>query len=345
MMKKSIKCGLLFAVVIVLYSSCKKDPRPPLDGYLPCVDENFIPPPPGLIQTTYQEGAQYTLPVFNPNNPNEFAYQHFENDVYQLRRHNIQTGADVLLVNDVDLISKPSWSSSDWIAFDSYPLYRIRAIHARNETMVQISNEIYGLYPLWMPDGDELMYQYSPVLGIPYYLIKIDFDEGVVSEVPADTLFNGPHQAMSIASNAPLIAGKFETIGDYFLGYSSTELDALNLDHVVIPNIHVLINIFSTCIAPDGSAIYFTTYLNNPDDGLFKVDVASGTLEKVLGHCRFEQITDIDCSPDGNHLIMVRQHERFGYHENGQPDGKIYQQSRIYLLNLNTGEEELIEIE
>lgn len=331
--------------LIVLSSSCKKDPPPPREaGYLPCVNGEFIPAPPGLIHMTYQDGAQHTLPMFNPNDPNEFVYQHFENGGYQLRRHNIQTCENVLLMDNVNLISKPSWSRTDWIAFDSYPLYRIRAIHARDLTSVQVSDEIYGLYPMWAPNGDELLYQYSPVLGIPYYLIRIGFDEGVVSELPADTLFNGPHRAMSVASNAPFITGKFETIGDYFLGYASTELGPLNLNSVDIPNIHLLINIFSTCVTPDGSAIYFTTYLNNSDDGLFKVDVASGTIVKVLEHCRFGQITDIDCSPDGNYLIMVRQHERFGYGEDGQPNGNIYQQSRIYLLNLQTGVETLIKI-
>lgn len=330
-------------IIVIVCMSCKKDPLPLREGYLPCENGNFIPTPVD-IPITYLEGAQHTLPAFNPNDANEFAYQHFENGIYQLRRHNIQTGENVLLMDNVNLISKPSWSSTDWIAFDSYPLYRIRAIHARNETIAQVSDEIYGLYPLWMPSGEEIMYQYSPVLANPFYLIRKGLNNGQVLAAPADTLFFGWHSRMAVAKNAPIIAGRFEDGGISQLAVGNAQNELFQPEVPVELNKHILYSISSVSVAPDGNTLYFSTYLNNPDDGLFKVDVASGTLDKVLGHCRREQITDTDCSPDGNQLIMVRQHERFGYHENGQPDGKIYQQSRIYLLNLQTGEEQLIEL-
>jgi len=338
-----MKKHICLLIIIIVCMSCKKDPLPPHEGYLSCVDENFIPSPVD-VPITYLEGPQYTMPSFNPNNSNEFAYQRFENGVYQLRRHNLQTGEDVLLMNNINLISKPSWSSTDWIAFDSYPNYHIRAVHARDETIVQISDELYGLYPLWVPDGDQLMYTYTPVLGNPYFLIRKEFDNGQVLAAPVDTLFYGWHRRMSVAKNAPIIAGRFQDDGISQLAVGNTENEPFTPSVPVELNNHMLYSILSVSVAPDGSTLYFSTYLNNPDDGLFRIGVTSGIFEKIVGHCRFEQITDIDCSQDGNHLIIVRQHERFGYQDNGQPDGKIYQQSRIYRFNLQTCEEELIEI-
>ncbi|TVR40541.1 MAG: hypothetical protein EA392_03795 [Cryomorphaceae bacterium] len=304
--------------------------------YLPCTGGDFIPSPGGMLSMITLEGPQFTKPVFNPNNACEFVYQRFDNSKYQLRRHNFETGEDVLLLDDVSIISKPSWGTNDWIAFDSFPHYRIRAVHARDQTVVQISDEIYRLYPMWMPDGDEILYQYSPVLGIPYYLLRVAFNPEETPSDQADTLFVGPHRAMSVAANSSIIAGKFETMDNYFFGFAEIQDIDFNL-HVLPPDdFHLVANIFHSCVSPDGTTAYFTTYLNNSDDGLYRVNLDSKTHEKVLEHCRFSQIKDIDHAPDSESLLIVRQHERFGYHDDGRPDGKIYQQSRIYLLDLHT---------
>lgn len=146
-------------IILVFFTgslfSCEKD-LPPSEE-CPIYIEGWD----NIFQSTFiTRQYDFRTPVFNPNNPNEFAYIRYPVGAvynYELRKHNLSTNADVLITNVYYCGFKLSWSQSDWILFNQTP-YDVWKIKSDGSTpLIQLTSSS-ALNPAWKPDGSRFVY-------------------------------------------------------------------------------------------------------------------------------------------------------------------------------------------
>lgn len=134
-------------------------------------EENKLPP--GNDCPSYIEGWESTLqstfiyrnynfstPVFNPNNADEFAYIRkpplavFN---YELRKHKISTGEDNLISNIYYCGFQLNWSNTDWILFNQ-TVYDVWKVKSDGTGMIQLTSSGMNMNPSWKPDGSAFIY-------------------------------------------------------------------------------------------------------------------------------------------------------------------------------------------
>lgn len=333
----NMKNACLYFVIAISFFSCRKEkPHSDVSGQCHSFGLVEIPSPSYFVSS----GPQYSKPAFNPNDPNEFVYQYKNGSEAELRIFNIATQEQRTLMASVNLISKPTWSTQGKIAFDDASNYQIWLIDENGDSLTQHTDNTSNLHPAWNPEGTKVFYTYSPDLGYPYFLLSHNHGAGEPDTVLYD------YAGYNVISPSGVIASRISHGSSIQVGVGNISVDS-NLEYSVLVDIYEqsLGSLTSLSISSDGNSVYLTCIANSEKDGLYVVDVNSGSLEKLKEHCFFDIIQSADCSPDGQHLIIERKSQKMEYTDKGQFTGKILVQSRLYLLNLQTGEEELIEIE
>jgi len=333
-----MKNFFIYFIAIATLISCRKDKQ---DPFVSGQCDSF-----GQIQIPYYQysfvysGPQYMKAAFNPNNANEFAYHYRNGNEFELRTYNIATKEHRTIVTSVNLVSKPSWSTLGKIAFDDGFNYQIRVVNKNGDSLTQITHNTANLFPAWSPDGMQLIYNYSPVLGYPYYLLS----HNLVSELPDTIMYD--YAAFNAIATSGAIASKISQGPSIQVGISSIN-ETSNLEYSILADLYEkkLGTLTSLSISPSGNTVYFTTYVNSEHDGLFAVEVTSGMLFRIKEHCLFNVIQSVDCSPDGQHLILERRSQKLEYSEDGQFLGRVLIEARLYLLDLQTGLEFPIDIQ
>jgi Tol biopolymer transport system component len=332
-----MKNFIVFGLVILTFISCRKDKQDPfVSGQCNSYGQVQIP----YFQYYFEfSGPQYMKPSFNPNNPNEFVYNYIFGAEMELRTFNILTKEQRTLASTVNLASKPSWSSQGKIAFDDAINYHIWIIEENGNNLTQLSNNTANLFPAWSPDGNQLYYAHSPVLGIPYYL----FSHNVVSE-EVDTILNEFAFHNNISSTG-IITSQITQGSSVQIGTGCIN-EGADFEYYIVVDVYEssLGSINSLAVSPSGNTVYITSYANSEFDGLFAADVNSGVLFKIKEHCLFNVVHSVDCSPDGKHLILERRSQKLEYSEDGQFMGRVLMEARLYLLDLQTGLEFPIDI-
>jgi Tol biopolymer transport system component len=333
-----MKNVLIFFIIAISLISCRKDKHSALiKGEC---DSN------GKIEIPYYQysfvysGAQYMKAAFNPNNSNEFAYHYRNGVVFELRTFDVSTKEHRTIATSVNLLSKPSWSTLGKIAFDNAFNYHIWVVNQNGDSLTQITHNTANLYPAWSPDGMRLIHYYSPVLGYPYYLLSSNQTLELLDTIKYD------YAGYSAIASAGAIASHISQGSSIQVGISSIN-EGSNLEYSILVDLKEkeLGTLTSLSISPSGETVYFTSYVNSENDGLFAIDVNSGTLSRIKEHCLFNVIQSVDCSPDGKHLLLERRSQKLEYSEDGQFMGRILIEARLYLLDLQTGLEFPIDIQ
>lgn len=284
-------------------------------------------------------GPHYSLPAFNPSNSNQFVYQYQDNGTRELRIYDISSNNSFTVTEIPPLLSKPDWSINDWIAFDNSANYQIWSVKISGDSLRQITNNVANLYPVWHTEGDRIYYLHSPVLAIPYFLFGQSNNA-----TTADTIHYDYAGYNDISLNGIMVSrivqGSSIQIGICDI-YDELSLEFTGLIDIYEQELYSLTGL---AISPMADKIYFSNSNNSEKGGLFEYDLNTQILSKLIDHCLLNKIGSIDCSPDGNSLIMERFHRRPEYTESGNFTGKIIENKVISLLDLSTMEETILEI-
>lgn len=357
----NIKYILLLPVLAVIVFSCRKDDpiNPPINDpsdttqdtplhqklsihdisledtncFSVAVDTGVFTP--GVI---YSSDFQYKTPCFNPNNSSEFIYyyKNSQDGLYQLIKYNLQTGQKTIVKDAFSTITPPQWGTNDQIVYN--PNYNVSIMNSDGSGITQISSATANLYPAWDGVCENLYWQHTPVLGHPYYLTR----KNILSNT-LDTLMyssgpnNGVAKYIDISSDNKLIVRTAFNNESSFIAYSS--LDSFKLQGLVDIGSNQMQSLTDICWHPNGEDFFFTV-TNGEGAGLFKMNINNlSEATKLVTYCGSKYYINISCSPDGNFIVGER---RDAYRTE---NNVLYQNSFIYLLNLNTLEETKIELE
>jgi hypothetical protein len=260
----------------------------------------------GIEQTVFvYDGPQYMRPTFNPNNSSEivFCYSDWQNSALSLMTYNMQTKEKKILVEDVNVMSKPSWSNNDWIAFDDAFSYHIRAVKSNGDSLTQISDNAYSVIPVWHPDGKHLFYQYSENLGYPYVMIKQK--TGALQQV--DTVLHGDNRHLSVSNAGNIIAGKFHYGINENIYFSNLDLPYLELTAPAQLANSQIVQMRSLACSPSGNSIYLCCTGPLEYSGLYHINIQTSAVTRLKEHCWQDFIVSVDHAPDSQHLILGRE--------------------------------------
>lgn len=330
-MKKRI---LVFSLVIFGVLSCKKD-KTPLTGEC----SNFKFPETGIIYDYYMYGKQYMSPCFNPNNSNEFVYyfRDYDNGTTQLKKYNIATGENSVIVNSGKIHGQPKWGKNGWIAYTSAPAYvgHIYVVKDNGDSLRQFTDNLHNLSPVWSDTSNDLYWVHSPDLGSQWYYLKQNLNEN-----QSDTIaFNG-FQSTDILNNKILLTRNIEPAGyygapSYFGYYDLDTYSAFTIDNFIpFIKVNVPYVVQGICWSNTNSAFFYTSN----KDGLYMVNSQTGQPYNLIPFCDSKRYETISCSSDGKYLVAERV-------DSSIESGKIIEKRKIYLIDLVTLKEIEVNLE
>jgi hypothetical protein len=329
---------LLLSTVLIEVMSCKKDVPLIIDSPKNenCYAFENLPP----LNYFSEERFQYKTPYFNPNDANEFVYNYRDNQLgeYKLMKYNMQTGLKTELVNNVKIVSQPKWSRKGWIAFDNIFNYQLWGLKDGGDSLTQFTSSSSNIFPAWNSTGDTI---YWHIIGSPYYLLKQGLYSNIRDTVlkPNDSNFGyAAHNDISIDNK---LLSETNINNKAHIGYTNLNPISFNSLINIQQNIPSLINLEGLCWSNNSQIAYFTIY----NVGLFKIDVANGSYTKLMEFCNSKRYGDISCSSDGTKLIGERVDSYLEKNNEGNPTGKIIENSSIYLIDLQTLAETKINLE
>lgn len=297
-----------------------------------CEDFKFAP---DWIGTTYISivGTQYKNPYFNPTNSGEFVYYvNTGNSAGAIKKYNLSTGQSISLVENISTYGQSKWSTSGWIAFTRAQGYvdHIFIVKENGDSLRQFTTNTSNLFPAWSSDGNTLFWQYTPVLGYPYYLLKQD----LYGSIP-DTVLDDYAGFSDISVNDVIVSRvSLPPSQNIFLATSQT--NNLNFS----PQIEFGYgSVEGLSWHPNGYEFF---YSESVDGGLKKFNTVTKQTETLFCHCDSKYYKSPSCSPDGTKLIAERVDMSLQFNNNGDFTGNIIQKSSIVLIDLQTLSESTI---
>ncbi|MFZ6050843.1 TolB family protein [Halocola ammonii] len=339
-MTKTSILTILFASLAIL--SCRKDKELPLspETDAECYEFPFL-----NISYFSDSRFQYQAPHFNPNNGNEFVYFYMDHEQgeYLLMKHDLSTGTNTEIISsNYKIYRQPKWSRKGWIAFTRAPDYvdHIFMVKENGDSLTQVTQNVGNYDPAWDSTGENLYWQHSPNLAIPYYLLT----KPLHSSLPPDTVMHtsgenhgrATHNDISIENR---IICRTSINNDLSLGYAS--LEDFNFTELIDLADSDLIGLTGLTWSNNDQTVYFTV----ANKGLYKLSVNSGQYTKLINHCDSKDYKNISCSPDGTKMIAERVDRHLEKNEAGNPTGNIIENSSIYMIDLSTLEETKINLD
>jgi len=313
---------MIFTIIFI--AGCKKDPVDKNDCKC-CTDCTTLLEP--IIPTIYQNQYQYKFPCFNPKNNNEIIFfnQDLDNNINQILKLNLVSKQKTVLINDIIIISQPRWGLNDWIILNTIN-HEIWKIKSNGDSLAKIVSGGSNLYPAYNNNYTELIYTYSLNAGIPYYILRKNINTN-----KTDTIFNSRAKYLTVSNNNKLVC-----IGDYSTNLQLSELSN-NLMWNNLTNVNVEgqnqikgISWHSNC-----TDIYYTRFLK----GLYKINIFEKKEVKIKNSCNSKKYTILSISPDDSKIVVERIN---GYVSS---DNKLYNDSRLYIMNIDGCNEQEIQIQ
>lgn len=330
-----IKYQILILLISLGVVGCKDDPTPNCNDF-PHMDISWFS----------HERFQYKTPYCNPNNSNEFVYNFFdyESAEFKLMKYDIGSKTKTELADNVYIITQPRWSRKGWIAFDNMKdpgSYQIWIVKENGDSLTQRSQSLANLYPVWNSDGNELYWNHSPVLGIPYYFVKQDINTSVLDTVLENgDPYNGYAGSNDVSSNNKLLS-RTSINNTNHIGIADLNSSTISFSSLV--NLEAIYNMDrpdGLCWSSDGQYAFYT--FNGV--GLFKINTSNGQIVKLMTFCDSKRYTSLSSSSDGKYLVAERVDAHLEHNANGGTTGKIIENSSIYLIDISTLEEIKVEL-
>lgn len=313
---------ILIVILIGLILSCNKDRevdlKKPSNEYpefeAKCTEFDI-----GVCSTTSYKivDPQYSLPCYNPNNPNEFAYVSDRS----LWKFNLETRSKQLLTSNVFPISQPKWSKEGWITLGGSD-WNIWVIQDDGTGIKQVSKTPRDLYPEISPKGDRIIYarnmdyayfelQENPDLRNQYKMMVITPDGNPVDSFcrayEYDPCF--PWNFSSWSSEDLMLAeyGPNNEVANYGLAVydlNGNEKEIIYLydgyvedgkDFVIDAHWH-----------PNGERVIFTDGW-----GLKSLDLSTANVTLLKESCDSKTYQEFSIHPNGNDILAAVETEKF----------------------------------
>ena len=278
------------------------------------------------IPVIYYSNNQYKYPYYNPNNNNEIIYYYsdYENNTNQLVKYDILQKTKTILIDNIIIISQPKWGINDWILLNNIEL-EIWKIKSNGDSLINVAAGGSNLFPEWNANNTSIIYTNSETGGIPYNLIS----KNILTNIN-DTIFNDIATHLSI-SNTNVLAATF-----YMCNISLSELSDYLSWHKVSEYACVGNNTI-TCFNWHPNSLHL--FCSKRRDGIFKIDTKNNIEIKIKNACDSKFYKTLSVSPDGDKLITERID---GYISN---DNKLFNDSKIYIMDINGCNEQEIKID
>ncbi|MDR0801586.1 hypothetical protein [Fluviicola sp.] len=333
-MPRSLNTKLvLFSLLAWIAVGCKKDTPQPSGGSNPpnqeeCHDYVFNG---GEVFDTYiTTGVQYARPFFNPNNGDEFVYVRSGTGTYtELVKRKISTGQETILCNSLMIPSQPQWGKQGWIVFSTLSLTTWK-IYEDGTGLSQISPSGVECYdPIISESGDKFFGGGIPFTVYGYAPAVFGLNGAVVDSILCQ------HGSISLGR---LAAGEQDFKNGYYHFYDSSE-PVENFGYCKLNNNQSVdkLTSFSMNDGEDVGAcrnnenLYYALYKN----GLYRLNLVSRQVDKIMECCQSRFIMSLSMSPDGKSIIF----ERVRGHQTTPGGMVIDEQSEIFLYNLITKKE------
>jgi len=330
-------------------------------GMISCRKDKVVPAPSGVDNCTNFENLpsltfftkgrfQYQTPYFNPNNLNEFVfnYKDFELEEYELVKYNIQTGVKTIIAENVNIISQPKWSRKGWVAVDNVynQNYQLWIVKDNGDSLIQKSISGGNIFPSWDSTGEYLYWQYSPNIppAFPYYFFKQGLYSSFTDTIMRDCDINHGYAGYSDISIDNILLTNTSINNEIHFAYAP--LSSLSFTSI-FNNLSKFNTDFMRGVSwSNNSQIgYFTFFNNSSSDGLYKININSGTCTKLLDFCNSKRYQSISCSSDGKKLLGERVDSYLVKDGSGNPTGQIVENSSIYIIDLETLKETKINLD
>lgn len=326
--RQSISYIFIFIVILI---SCCKDNEEDLNNHC----EDF---PLEVLGHSYfvQKRFQFKSPYFNPNNSNEFVYNFFDyqENKFQLKTYNLTTNTHTLIQDEVKVMSQPKWSSKNWIAFDNHlqDSYQVSIVKSDGTEYQQITNNIYNLYPAWGNDGETLYWMNNITLSnVPNYFLRQQITSSTIDTMMRYTgdIYTGLARFNDISKNNNLLHASSCL---YSGCLAKTNLDVWPLEtESLTDDASILTHLVSLTWGENDNIVYYTTF----KDGLYRLNITTGETSLLMDFCDSKFYKQISYSSDCHCIVG----ERVDSYIDWSLDNQIFENSSIYIIDLNTMQE------
>lgn len=321
----------LFSFITWTLAGCTKASPPVPDNSIPAGQEeckDYVFSSGEIFDTYITTGPQYTRPFFNPNNSDEFIYIRSGTGTFtELVKYKISMGQETVLCSSLMIPSQPQWGAQGWIVFSvlGNTTWKIKD---DGTGLSQISSSGVECYdPVISANGNSFMALgtltssgYRPVFGL----------DGII----VDSVLV---QSASVSMDRP-ISSEPDFKNGYYRYYDSSE-PVQNFGFCKLNNNQTIEKLTSFGMATgeavaacrNNDNIYYLRY----QDGLYKLNIASHQVDKVMDNCQSRYIVSLSMSPDGKSIIF----ERVRGHQTMPGGMEIDEQSEIFIYNTVTGKE------
>lgn len=334
------KLLVIFFPLLLIIGSCTEDPiincdypiPVPCDttiSFLPPLDTCMnLPPEPATGYSYKGPDVQFNFPIWNPSNANEFIFNRIENTdispVSVFWKLNICTGKRTTVVDDI-ISASFDWNKQDWIVFlaGSYNVWKVKS---SGDSLTQLTSGIRYREAFWHHDEQAIICSANdpnhPLLFS--HSLMLDVNGAII-----DTL---PFRIGRGAARGNLIADLMLVDDIPKLGYINLDTEDFIslLDHPI----------------QDFGAMQDIDWLDDDhiiwtnDRGVNKVNIHTQEVELIKKNCESLLTPRLSVSPNGNGELLLE------YWRRSVPEPIVlFSDIDILLLNINTGEEQIINLQ
>lgn len=318
-----------FSVIIALLviSGCRKDTlNNPLNSFK-FVNENcfceidcneFPETSSELGYITTYSGNQFTKPIFNPTNANEFVYIRKSENWFssELVKINLEEMSETILDNSINIVGSLDWNETGWIVFtsDTWQIWKIRE---DGSDLTQLTFGVWDTNPHFSFDGSVVYYYrgkaYSiaeklenPELSKEIKIIGIDINGNDVDSIMAPSVQNKISEIFSYQiwetaffseSEIYFIDGPSPIYGLYSLNPNSNEIRAIKRWKIDGNNYELIED-----IQYSNGYLYTTKFRNH----FIRVNIFTGDVEYLKCGCDQNFYSEISISPNRDRILYEK---------------------------------------
>ena len=319
--RKLLRNSIIISFILALFVQCRKDktyPESPqgMSSCDSCAD--FPTNSTGFGWQYINEGVQYTDPCYNPNNTDEFVYVKVKEDGdKELVKFNLVTMSEVIILDSIDIVSKPSWASTGWITFSDVNK-KVWRLTENGTNLVQVTSGVSDISPHFTNDGNLICYfrnknysnselQANPNLYLDYKMMFIDINGTFVDSILIENVNseNGSlfyYQDWTICdftANGVYFAGGTDNYyGIYKINSSYSSKEAV-ITWGITSNKDFINDITSSA---SGHVLAYSKYRNN----LLIQNTLTGDTLKCITGCDTEYYEGISITPNGEKILVEK---------------------------------------
>lgn len=348
-----IKTPLSIVLIAFFLFSCKKE-KPQIHGgdifenlawqSSTCNETDPVFP---AINGTSALGNQYKYPVFNPNNPYEFAYYKIVKDSgsavaidHQIVKYDLLYKQETVLLTGTEITGPFVWNKDGWIALKKRGTPIIYILKDDGSQLTSFAYNMmtgaseYDFNLTWLKQGNTLLYGRNQGQN-QSYLQTQTIGDATVKYIPIDPAYYGTDFAVS-AKNI-LISPKSESFLNFYITdinpgvLTTTSLYVSGLQGTILGGINW---------HPDGAKFYISFYEDGGTASLYEINYLTDSKTKLVETCNRSLIQEAIYGPFGDYLLLQKlERDIIGEPGTVTDVADIIENSSIWIFDLKTKKE------